>query len=44
LVTRSEIVLIGPISAGKSTVGQLLGAALGVEHLDIERNRYHRRE
>lgn len=35
-MTRSEIVLIGPISAGKSTVGQLLGAALGVEHLDID--------
>jgi hypothetical protein len=35
-VTRSEIVLIGPICAGKSTVGELLGAALTVEHLDVD--------
>jgi hypothetical protein len=35
-VIRSEAVLIGPICAGKSTVGELVGAALGVAHLDVD--------
>jgi len=33
---RQEIVLIGPVCAGKSTVGDLLGEALAVEHVDVD--------
>ncbi len=33
---RSEIVLIGPACAGKSTVGDLLGEALSTAHVDAD--------
>jgi shikimate kinase len=33
---RQEIVLIGPVCAGKSTVGDLLGEELATEHVDID--------
>jgi shikimate kinase len=33
---RPEIVLIGPVCAGKSTVGDLLGEALATEHVDVD--------
>jgi shikimate kinase len=33
---RHEIVLIGPVCAGKSTVGDLLGEALATEHVDAD--------
>src|SRR5437868_940367 len=34
--TRLEIVLIGPIAAGKSTVAALLAEALGVPHASLD--------
>jgi hypothetical protein len=33
---RHEIVLIGPVCAGKTTVGDLLGEALGTKHVDVD--------
>ena len=33
---RSEVVLIGPVGAGKSTVGALVSSALGVPHVDLD--------
>src|SRR5205807_2047481 len=34
---RQEIVLIGPVCAGKSTVAQLLSSRLGVPWVDLDR-------
>jgi hypothetical protein len=33
---RSEVVLIGPVGAGKSTVGAMLSSSLGVPHVDMD--------
>ena len=33
---RSEVVLIGPVGAGKSTVGRLVSERLGVAHVDMD--------
>jgi hypothetical protein len=40
---RSEPVLIGPVAAGKSSVGALVSATLGVSHVDTDRvgDRYY---
>lgn len=37
---RNEIILIGPIGAGKSTIGGLLSAALGVPQVSMDDIRY----
>jgi shikimate kinase len=34
--TRREVVLIGPVGAGKSTQGELLSKALGLPHVDLD--------
>ena len=34
---RSEIVLIGPVGAGKSTIGSLLSSSLGLPHVDMDK-------
>jgi hypothetical protein len=33
---RREVVLIGPVMSGKSTVGDLVAAHLGVPHIDVD--------
>ncbi len=34
--TRSEIILIGPVSVGKSTIGNLLSKSLGLEQVSMD--------
>ena len=40
---RSEVVLIGPVAAGKSSVGALMSRSLGVPHVDVDKvgDRYY---
>ena len=35
-----EVILIGPISAGKSTLGKLVAAALGLPHVSLDEIRF----
>ncbi|MCK5117394.1 MAG: hypothetical protein KAR44_12400 [Candidatus Aegiribacteria sp.] len=37
--TRSEIILIGPVSVGKSTVGKLLGKSLELQQVSMDQHR-----
>src|SRR5690349_10545685 len=43
---RSEIILIGPMKTGKSTIGRLLSDRLGIpqESLDMHRWRYYKEQ
>ncbi|HEY1408430.1 MAG TPA: shikimate kinase [Promineifilum sp.] len=38
--SRSEIILIGPIGAGKSTIGRLLAERLGLPQVSMDDIRY----
>jgi shikimate kinase len=37
----SDIILIGPIGAGKSTVGSLLAVQLGLPQCSMDERRWH---